>query len=147
MTRIFGARDVRCPFSATIEMIERFGSRDFKQPVGPFAALRTHVHIDLAEVRDLTDQTRIHDALVLKWQAPSPLLPLPVMQGLVTVRPSGPVTELRMEGNYTPPLGALGRLFDRLVGMHIAQRTVNRFLDELGALVEREWQKERESRA
>lgn len=65
------------------------------------------------------------------------------MSGLITVRPNGLATELRMEGTYAPPLGAPGQLFDRIIGRRLAQRTVNRFLDELRDFVEQEWQKER----
>lgn len=142
MTTVFGKRDVRCPFSATIELIEHLHASGAEHRVGPFSAIRTRVQCEIAEVPDRTDETRIHEALQLHWKTPS-RMPLPVMSGLITVRPSAPATELRMEGTYEPPLGALGRLFDRIIGRYVAQRTVDRFLDELAVFVENEWQKER----
>lgn len=142
MTRVCARRDVCCPFSATIEAIEILHEDDAEHRVGPFANMRTRIKCEIAEVRDRTDNTRRHQALQLRWQALS-RMPLPVMSGLITVRPNGPATELRMEGSYVPPLGAPGRLFDRIIGRHLAQRTLNRFLDELRDLVEQEWQKER----
>lgn len=142
MTRVTAKRDVDCPFSATIEMIEHLHAGGADHRVGPFSSFRTRVHCEIVEVRDHTDETRIHDALTLRWTTPS-RIPLPVMSGLITVRPNGLATEVRMEGTYVPPFGAAGRLFDRIVGRHLAQRTVSRFLDELSNSIEREWQKER----
>jgi hypothetical protein len=134
--------DVHCPFSAAIEMIKRLHKNGAEHRVGPFSNIRARVQLEIAEVRDRTDETRRHEALLLRWQAPS-RMPLPVMSGLITVRPNGLATELRMEGTYVPPLGLLGQLFDRIIGCHIAHRTVNRFLDELRDSVDQEWQKER----
>jgi hypothetical protein len=138
-TRVHAECDVHCAFSATIALIERLFSTGADYRVGPFRSIRTHVQLEAAQVRDTTDQTRIHDALRLRWEAP-PRFPLPVMHGLITVRPRAPVTELHMEGTYDPPLGALGRVFDRIVGRHIAQRTMNRFLSELRDFVQKEWE-------
>lgn len=143
MTTIFAKCDVHCPFSATIEMIERFHEKGTQHLVGPFSSVRTRVECELVEIRDHTDQTRIHDALTLRWKARA-RIPVPLMRGLITVRPNGPATELRMEGTYAPPLGLLGRIFDGIIGKHIAQRTVERFLDELRDFVEREWRIERQ---
>ncbi|HEY8313830.1 MAG TPA: hypothetical protein VIG51_06620 [Candidatus Baltobacteraceae bacterium] len=142
MTQVYAKRDALCPFSATLEMIERLHTSGAKQLVGPLPSIRTHVQWELAEVPDRTDETRIHEALLLKWKAPT-RMPLPVMSGLITVRPNGPATELRMEGTYVPPLGLFGEAFDRVIGRHLAQHTANRFLDELRDFVEQEWQKER----
>jgi len=146
MTTILGKRDVDCPFSATIEMIEHLQRNDIERRVGPFSHMRARVRLELSEVRDHTDQTRIHEALVVQWKAQT-WIPVPVMRGLITVRPNGLATEVRMEGEYTPPLGAFGTLFDRIIGRHIAGRTVERFLDKLHAFIEREWQRERKEYA
>ena len=67
------------------------------------------------------------------------------MRGMITVRPNGRFTELRMEGSYTPPLGSFGAIFDRLIGRGLAQRTIERFLDDLQGFVEREWTSERQA--
>ncbi len=142
MTAIFAKRDVRCPFSAAIEMVQRFHAKGARHSVGPSEHLRAGVQCELVEVPDHTDTTRLHEAALLRWKARS-WFPLPAMTGLITVRPNGPVTELRMEGRYAAPLGLLGRIFDAIVGRHIAQRTVERFLDEVKSYVEREWEIER----
>lgn len=141
MTRVYAKRDVHCPFSVTTEMIKHLHNTGMGHHVGPFPSLRAHVDCEITEIRDLTDGTRIHEALTFRWRAHS-WIPLPVMSGLITVRPNGLATELRMEGTYAPPLGVLGQLFDRVIGYRLAQRTVNRFLDELRNFIEQEWQKE-----
>ncbi len=127
-------------------MIEKLNLGDAGHEVGPFSAMHTRVHCELSEIRDETDQTRVHEALTLHWKARSLLL-FPVMRGMITVRPNGQATEVRMDGSYTPPLGVFGELFDRIIGRHIARRTVERFLDQLHDSVEREWQNESKERA
>lgn len=142
-TRVCAERDVDCAFSATIEIIARLFAAGADYRVGPFRSIHTRVRLEAAEVRDTTDQARVHDALHLRWEAPS-RFPLPVMHGLITVRPRAPVTELHMEGTYVPPLGPLGKVFDRIIGCHLAQRTMNGFLDELRDFVQEEWKKDAE---
>jgi hypothetical protein len=142
MTTVFAKRDARCPFSAAIEMIERLHQSSTDHIVGPFSRMRMRVHCDFAEVRDYTDETRVHEALVLQWKSHA-ALPLPLMRGMITVRPNGPFTELRMEGTYVPPLGFAGAVFDTLIGKRIAQRTIERFLDELRDFVEQQWDSDR----
>ena len=138
MTRVTARCDVDCPFSATTEMIEHLREDSTQRTVGPFSTLRARVQIETMTIRDDTDQTRIHEAIQLRWKAPSQM-PLPIMNGLITVRPNGPATELRMEGTYEPPFGVFGRLFDLLIGRFLAQRTLKRFLDELHDFIEQEW--------
>ena len=146
MTHISVLENVKCPFSGTIDLIERLHRSGSEHIVGPFAGLRTPVVCELHEVRDFTDQTRIHEALTLHWKARA-RIPVPEMSGLITVRPNGPLTQVRMEGQYQPPFGVLGRLFDVLAGRHIAQRTIRLFLTELRIFIEAEWEKERASYA
>ena len=136
-------RDVDCAFSATIDIIERLFAAGADYRVGPFQGIHACVRLEAAEVRDTTDQARIHDALRLRWEAPA-RFPLPVMHGFITVRPRAPITELHMEGTYVPPLGALGKVFDRIIGCHLAQRTMSRFLGELRDFVQEEWRKDSE---
>lgn len=146
MSTIFAIEGVKCPFSATIEMIERLHHSGSEHSVGPFSGLRTPVICDLSEVRDYTDETRAHEALKVHWRA-NAKLPVPEMNGLLTVRPNGPLTELRMAGRYDPPFGVPGRIFDALIGRFVALRTIRRFLTELRLFIEAEWQKERRANA
>jgi hypothetical protein len=141
-TTIFAKREVHCPFSATIEMTVRFHERGTEHWFGPFPLLRTRVACEIAEIRDYTDETRIHEALRLQWTAPNWTL-LPPIESLITVRPRGPVTEMRMQGKYHVPLGWVGRILDRIIVKRLAQLTIERFLDELRDFVEQQWANER----
>lgn len=140
MTTIFSHRYAHCPFSATIELIERLHRSGAVHTVGPFSRLRTRVRCELAQTRDYTDQTRIHEALVLRWKAHAPV-PLPAIRGMITVRPDGPATEIRMRATYRPFLGL--KMIDSMLGRWLAQRTIDRFLDEVKWFVESEWAQER----
>lgn len=142
MTTIFSHRYTHCPFSATIELIQRLHRSGAVHTVGPFSTLHTRVHCEIAETRDYTDQTRIHEALVLRWKAHAPL-PLPVIRAMITVRPEGPATEIRMQAKYRPPLGL--EIFDAMIGKWLAQRTIDRFLDEVKNFVDCEWAQERQA--
>ncbi|MGH7737183.1 MAG: hypothetical protein ACREMP_04875 [Candidatus Tyrphobacter sp.] len=146
MRKIFAEHDVRCPFSAAIEMVARLHDSGMEHVVGPFSALRAPVVCHFSQVRDYTDDARIHEALVLSWEARA-RIPVPRMKGLITVRPNGATTTLRMDGEYEPPLGFPGRIFDEMAGRHIALRTIRRFLRELGEHVEAEWRAEQRSYA
>lgn len=146
MAAVFAKRDVRCPFSAALEFAQNLHRTGAEHHVGPFSGLKARVQCEVAETTDYTDPARLHEALTLRWQSHG-AIPLPKMRGLITVRPNGPVTELRMEGRYTPPLGAFGQVFDALIGRHIAQRTADRFLEELGDFIESEWENEKSERA
>ena len=63
-------------------------------------------------------------------------LPLPSVHGLITVRPNGQLTRLTFDGQYAPPLGPVGRLFDAVLGRWLAQLAVRRMVDEMASFVE-----------
>lgn len=142
MTTIFSSRYTHCPFSATIELIERLHRSGAVHTVGPFSYLHTRVRCEIAETRDYTDQSRIHEALVLRWKARAGA-PMPVIRGMITVRPEGSATEIRMQAKYRPHLGL--EIFDATVGKWLVQRTIDRFLDEVKKFVECEWAQERQA--
>ena len=137
VTTVRAKRDVRAPFTATVELIQRFHDEEPELRVGPFPPLRARIVCECNEIPDYTDETRLHEALVLRWKAGS-RFPLPDMRGLVTVRPNGLKTEVRMEGVYEPPLGAAGRAFDWIAGRFIARLTVARLLNDIYAFIGRE---------
>lgn len=142
MTTIYAKCSTHCPFSATIEMIERLHRSGAAHTVGPFSSVHTRVRCEVAAVGDYTDRTRVHEALAVRWKAHA-RIPLPSMRGMITVRPDGPATQVRMEVKYRPLFGVAGRAFDWLAGKRIAQRSIERFLDELKTFVERQWAEER----
>lgn len=93
------------------------------------------VSCDASEIRDVTDETRIHEALFIRWQTAG-LIPIPTLYGLITVRPDGLSTEVRLEASYVPPCGALGALFDRVFGRKMVLRTLRQFLEDIYGFIE-----------
>ncbi|MHB8146447.1 MAG: hypothetical protein ACYDGM_04185 [Vulcanimicrobiaceae bacterium] len=141
MSTVHQTRDVYCPFTESVPLIERF-CRVGPVKIGPFAFIEFAVDATVAETRDYTDRTRHHEALVIQWKNHT-LFPVPRFRGILTVRPNGLATEIRIEGHYTPPLGAFGQIFDAAVGRHIARRSLGRFLGRIAAFINGEYGKKR----
>jgi hypothetical protein len=73
----------------------------------------------------------------LRWRPTRMSRWLPVLSGNLLTRPRGDqATELVLDGEYRPPLGTAGMLFDHLVGRWVAAATAKTFLDRLGAAIE-----------
>jgi uncharacterized membrane protein len=89
---------------------------------------------------DLSEPGRPHDEIALQWSSRSRILP--DFRGTVRFRIAGSGTRLVLDGEYVPPGGRIGGLFDTLVGRHVARATLRdfagRLADEL-ARCEREW--------
>jgi hypothetical protein len=47
-------------------------------------------------------------------------------------------TRVEFEGTYQPPLGAVGRILDTVVGHRLAEASVQRFVDDILAQIRRE---------
>ena len=90
----------------------------------------------MAEIRDYTDSVRLHEALILQWRSHG-RFPVPRFRGMITARPSGPNTEIRIEGHYVPPFGKAGMVIDSIAGRFIAQRTLERLADDISEFVDR----------
>jgi hypothetical protein len=68
----------------------------------------------------------------LEWRAKDSPGLFPTMRCELVAYPLTPhETQLELEGEYTPPLGALGSAADALVGHRIAEASTHRFLDEV----------------
>ncbi|MEO9170021.1 MAG: hypothetical protein ABI282_08380 [Candidatus Baltobacteraceae bacterium] len=134
MPEVVVTRNVHCPFSSAIPLVEAF-HRDARHRVGPHPIFESDVECEVATTRDYTDSTRLHDALVLQWRAHR-WFPLPRLRGFITVRPNGAMTEIRIRGTYLPPLGAVGRVFDAIFGTFIARLTLERFMNALAAYID-----------
>ena len=75
-------------------------------------------------------------AMTLEWKATrSPGL-FPVMNGVLDAYPiTATETQLDFQGNYTPPLGLMGRAIDAMVGHRIAEASVHSFVSEVAAFL------------
>ena len=68
--------------------------------------------------------------LALRWAAKEHTNLFPTMDAELQLSEVGPVqTEVRLIGDYEPPLGALGAVADRLAGHRLAEQSVRDFLE------------------
>jgi uncharacterized membrane protein len=75
--------------------------------------------------------------LAVHWAADTPLLPH--FNGTLRFRIADGRTRIVLDGSYVPPGGALGRIFDAVLGHRIALRTCEDLVRRLAAdLTERE---------
>jgi hypothetical protein len=133
------------PFSLSVDLAERFFKRPHGLAVGPGRFLRASVVQESAQIRDVTDDTMVHEALMVIWQSRM-RLPLPDFHGLLTVRVWAPGTEISIRGSYVPPFGIAGQLFDSAIGWRIARMTLQRLLRDVCAYLEAQHEKERADR-
>lgn len=124
-------RLVQAPFSGAIEYAQHFFEQH--RHLGLYVAT---VSVRSAVVDDASDLSRRHDALEIAWKAPNALLP--DLHAVLTVRPQAPGSRLFFTADYTPPFGAAGRLFDGLIGRHIAHATFSGLLARLTRDIERQ---------
>lgn len=74
----------------------------------------------------------------LEWKAAGSPRLFPVMKGDLSIYPlTATETQLDFDGHYQPPLGALGRAVNALVGHRIAEACVHRFLADVGSYLRR----------
>src|SRR5215472_16166522 len=75
----------------------------------------------------------------LAWEAARATALFPATQAELSAWPlSGEETELEIEGEYRPPLGALGNAIDAAVGHRIAEAAVHRFLQDIAEQIRRD---------
>lgn len=83
---------------------------------------------------ELGDPVRMGTTMLIpmRWQAAS-LAPLfPVLEADVSVVALGPHrSQVSVDGRYKPPLGAVGRMADRILLHRVAEATVGDFLDRV----------------
>ncbi len=70
--------------------------------------------------------------ITLEWQAAKNPGLFPVMRAVLSVYAlTSTETQLDLEGDYQPPLGALGRALAAVVGHRIAQASVHHFISQV----------------
>ena len=103
----------------------------------PLPPLRRVVALTFALHFDVEEAGRRHDEVRLRWDSGTSLLP--DFHGTIRFRIEGASTRIIIGGSYTVPLGALGRLFDAVLGRHIASATLRDLAERLATtLAERE---------
>lgn len=69
--------------------------------------------------------------VMLTWEAAKAAALFPLMSAQLSAWPlSASETQIEIEGEYRPPLGAVGEAIDAAVGHRIAEASVHRFLED-----------------
>lgn len=123
-----------CPFSAAIECAEDYLQRAAGR--GRIQELLVNTDLSVLVVEDFTDSVRRHEALEFRWRPR--VSAFPSARALLTVRPHAPQgTELQFSIAYRAPFAGLGRLFDALIGRHLAWITGGLLVRRLRLEIER----------
>ena len=70
--------------------------------------------------------------VTLAWEATRAAALFPSMKAVLSAWPlSSTETQLEIDGNYKPPMGAVGEALDSVVGHRIAEAAVHRLLEEV----------------
>jgi len=94
---------------------------------------------EMSVARDVTakltpadDPTHLTKPLVVQW-SPTGGGPFPTFNGALTISEDEDYGScvLTLSGEYEPPLGAVGKGFDAVIGRHIAVATARRLLEEI----------------
>ncbi len=103
-------------------------------PMGGAISLEREVRIEARETRD--DQN-LNNLMRIAWEPVGSVM-FPRFEGSLVVwgedNPNSSFVELT--GEYTPPLGAAGQVFDEAIGYRIAQTTAQQFLGDIKREIE-----------
>jgi hypothetical protein len=102
--------------------------------------IRQRVAVTFGLHVDIVEAGRKHDEIRVRWTTGTGLLP--DFHGTIRFRVDGLGTNVIVEGSYRAPFGGLGRVFDELIGRHIARagiRDLTRRLARHLEAREREW--------
>jgi hypothetical protein len=83
---------------------------------------------------DVTESGRRHEEIAFDWVAKSRFLP--DFRGVLRFRIEYEKTRVILLGEYAPPFGWFGRLFDRVVGRHIAEAGMRGLVHRLARILE-----------
>jgi hypothetical protein len=144
--RVVVERVVRCPFSVAHDYAEDWFAGaargiDLRVPLRDIAPtragrLRRRVRLVAERVLDEHEPGRAHDALQIDWSAGTRFFP--DFHGALRLRiASVETTLLSLEGEYQPPFGPFGAVFDLVIGRRIARATMRDLLERLGDAMER----------
>lgn len=76
--------------------------------------------------------------LQLEWQAAKMPALFPLMKANLSIYPlTGTETQLDFSGFYQPPLGAVGKAVDAIIGHRIAEVSVHRFVSDVAGSLRR----------
>jgi hypothetical protein len=89
------------------------------------------------EARRASGEARLDDLMLIRWM-PEGTGVFPTFEGILLVRDGGEgdASSIELDGNYTPPFGAAGQVFDAAIGHRIAHATARELLKDLKRAIE-----------
>lgn len=154
MTEIEIRRQVACPYTRAKELL-----RDRLQPLadsGQSVAQRLSLAF---HDRDLGKEVSMRFAVAhdpmhfdqpweISWE-PEVGGIYPTFHGSLSIRASDTYEHSRLElhGKYDPPLGAIGKAFDNVLGKRIAEATGERLIEEIATTIEAQHRSEEANKA
>jgi len=135
MTQIVRSVEIDAPHERVIDEVAAFfEGRSPQLNVKAIASTTAPVEVRYSLLDDWTHLVRRHAAVTFAWRPHA--WAFPRFAATLTVRPQGSKSVLVLEGQYTPPGGGLGRLFDRAIGERLANGTIDQLLREIKQYVE-----------
>jgi len=95
--------------------------------------VKSDINISVKSIEEEADATSTpRTKLLLEWEAAAMPRMFPLMQGELSVYPlTSTETQLDFYGVYEPPLGAIGKTMNAIVGHRIAEVSVHRFVSDV----------------
>lgn len=84
------------------------------------------------EARRTRGEHSLEDLVLIRW-VPEGTGAFPTFEGILSVRANDGDhgSSIELAGNYTPPVGAAGQVFDAVIGHRIARTTAREFLKDV----------------
>lgn len=156
MTHLNRDRSLRCPYVRAVAYFDRFLLRlpSSERGQGRDLRLRVPLHVlglpgELALDRDvvatfepLADPKGLQHGVSIGW-TPAGDPSFPTFRGTLQIAAATPKSSvLALEGDYEPPLGALGKAFDAAIGRRIAESTADELLKTICEKIELDYMTE-----
>lgn len=98
------------------------------------------IDIEIGEIEETPGgrPSAVKTRIPLEWEAAEHPRLFPEMKGVLALYPlTDAETQLDFDGDYTPPLGALGSAIDAVVGHRIAEASIHRFVTDVADYLRR----------
>lgn len=129
MTRIARTARIHEPQGEVLSRLQEFFSQRPKLKVKALGSSTADVDVRYSLLFDWTSILPPRGGVAFAWRPA--WRGFPSFGATLTIRTAAEETELVLEGSYEPPGGAIGRLFDHIIGQRLAARTMDALLDQL----------------
>jgi hypothetical protein len=91
----------------------------------------------VAQLERSSKHRGLEERIGVAWQPEKEQEPFPKFNGSLSLGAATPkASALTLDGDYDPPLGVAGKIFDAVFGRRIAEATAEQLLKEIGDFIE-----------